>query len=235
MSTIRDLITGSLRLIEEVGAGEACSAESAQDGLTALNAMLGTWSIQGNLVYTETTETFSLTASDPTKTIGATGDFVTARPIRVTAIVVNYGTADQYSLRIIDAEEYAMINDKTLSGDPELVYVDGNFPNMGMTFWPVPTQTQSVTIYSQKPLSEYSSINDTLTVPPGYERAFRYNLAVEIAPEYGKSASADVKSIAISSKAAVRTQNGLNDMGRMRVDDALVTAGGFNILTGSYY
>ena len=235
MSSIRDLITGSLRLIEEVGAGEACSAESAQDGLTALTGMIGTWSIEGNLVYTETTEVFSLTASDATKTMGATGDFVTTRPIRITAIVVNYGTNDEYSLRIIDAEEYAMINDKALSGDPELVYVDGNFPNMGMTFWPVPNRTQNVNIYSQKPLSDFSSINDTLTVPPGYERAFRYNLAVEIAPEYGKSASGDVKSIAISSKAAVRSQNGQNDMARMRVDDALLTTGQFNILTGRYY
>jgi len=235
VGTIRDLITGSLRLIEEVGAGEACSAESAQDGLTALNAMLGTWSIQGNLVYTETTEAFSLTASDPTKTIGPTGDFVTTRPTRITAIVVNYGTNNEYKLRIVDASEYALINDKALSGDPEMVYVDGNFPNMGMTFWPVPNRTQAVTIYSQKPLGEYSSINDTLTAPPGYERAFRYNLAVEIAPEYGKSASADVKSIAVSSKAAVRAQNGLNDMARMRVDDALLTPRQFNILTGRYY
>jgi len=234
MSTIRDLITGSLRLIEEVGAGETASAESCADGLTALNAMLGSWSIQGDLVFTETTETFSLTSGQSNRTIGPTGNYVTTRPNKIIRATVSLTADDSYDLRILGMADYAEISDKTLSGEPEAVYYDGNFPNGTLYFWPVPSTTYGLVIYSEKSLSEYSSINDTLTVPPGYERAFRYNLAVEIAPEYGKSASPDVKSIAISSKSAIQAQNNQNDIDRQGVDPALMRWNGFDILTGRY-
>lgn len=234
MSSIRDLVTGSLRLIEEVGAGETCTAESATDGLTSLNAMIGSWSIQGDLIYTETTEAFSTTAGDPTKTIGPTGDWVTTRPLKLIRATVEYPQGLTYELEIFDAADYAGVTDKTFTGFPEVVYFDGNFPNSTLTFWPVPSQNFTVTLYSQKALSEYSSINDTLTVPPGYERAFRYNLACEIAPEYGKSASASVMRVAIESKNAVQGQNNLNDMDRMRVDPGLMISGNYNIYNGRY-
>lgn len=232
MGTIRDLVTGSLRLIEEVGAGETATAESCADGLTALNAMIGTWSIQGDLVYTEVTENFTLTASTALRTIGPTGNFVTTRPVRVVAVSLNYATNIQYDVKVIGAAEYAAIPDKTLSGIPQYVYYDGNYPNAGMYFYPVPDSNYPITIYSQKPLSDFSTISDTLVAPPGYERAFRFNLAAEIAPEYGKQASVTVMKVAIESKNAIRDQNALNDTDVLRVDDALLEQNIFNIYRG---
>ena len=40
MATANDVITGALRLIGAVAAGEAVTAEEAADGLTALNSMM---------------------------------------------------------------------------------------------------------------------------------------------------------------------------------------------------
>lgn len=229
MSTIRDLITGSLRLIEEVGAGETCTAESAQDGLVALNGLIGSWSIQGDMVYTGTVESFSLPAASVSRTIGPTGNFSTTRPTRITAITVEISAGNTVSLQEIDATQYAGIPNKLTQGTPEQYFYDGSYPNATIRFWPVPQTTQPIVIYSEKPLSQYSSINDTLITPPGMERALRFNLAQEVAPEYGKSVSREVRAIAIESKRALQSLNGSKDNGSLRVDDALMTTGIYNI------
>lgn len=233
MATIRDLITGSLRLIEELGAGDTASAESCADGLTALNAMIGSWSIQGDLVYTETVETFTLTANDGSYTIGPTGDFATTRPSRIIAITVNDGTND-FPLTMYSIDQYASIPNKTIQGPPDSVYSDYNFPDLTVKLHPLPGPGYTMTVYSEKPLSEYSAIADTLTVPPGYERALRYNLAAEIAPEYGKQAPPAVMKIAIESKNAIRNQNNRADNDKITVDEALLGGGGFDIYSGRY-
>lgn len=233
MATLRDLAQGSLRLIEEVGAGDTASAESCADFLTAFNAMLSSWSIQGDLVYTKAIETFTLTPNDGIYTLGPTGDFVTTRPTRILSVTINDGTND-IPLEMYSIEQYASIDNKTIQSLPCAIYIDYNYPNLGFRLLNVPSQNYSITFYSEKPLSEYSTINDTLVAPPGYERAFRYNGAVEIAPEYGKSASPDVRRIAIESKSAIRNQNNRTDNDKIMTDDALQTSAGYNIYTGRY-
>jgi hypothetical protein len=233
MATLRDLAQGSLRLIEELGAGDTASAESCADFLTAFNAMLSSWSIQGDLVYTKTIETFTLTGNDGIYTLGPTGDFVTTRPTRILAVTITDDTTDS-PLTMYSMEQYASIADKTIQGIPDSIYIDYNYPNLGFRLHTVPGQSYTLTFYSEKPLSEYSAIGDTLIAPPGYERAFRYNGAVEIAPEYGKAASADVRRIAIESKSAIRNQNNRTDNDKIMVDDALQASAGFNIYTGRY-
>lgn len=230
MTTIRDVITGSLRLLEEIGSGETPSSESINDGLYSLNSMISSWSIQGGLVFTQTVETFSLTAGDNSYTIGLTGDFVTTRPTLIRFITVTSGGID-YTLEELTQEQYATLALKNIQGIPYGFYYDGNSPDGTLKFYPSPSAGYTATLYCEKALSSYSSVNDTLVAPEGYERAFRYNLACEIAPEYGKQANAQVQKIAIESKNAVRAQNGRNTIELLKVDDALMHNRRFNIYT----
>lgn len=230
MATIRDVITGSLRLIEEVGAGEEPSSESINDGLYSLNSMISSWSIQGGLVYTKSTDTFTLTGGDASYTIGATGDLVTARPLEIEYMTLTSGDVD-YTLQELSQQEYVTMALKTVQGIPYGFYYDGNYPNGTIKFYPIPSSNFSISIYSNKPLTESSSVNETLVAPEGYERAFRYNLACEIAPEYGKKANAQVQKIAIESKNAIRAQNGRNGAEKLRVDDALMRNGRYDVYT----
>lgn len=233
MATIRDLITRHLRLIEEVGAGQTATAEDAADGLVSLNAMLDSWSIQGDLVYTETQESFTLTANDGQYTIGPTGDFVTARPTKIISAIISDGITD-YELEQYSAAQWAAITDKTIQGYPEVIYFDGNYPNSTIYLSPRPAQNYTLKLFCEKPLSTYTSINDTFVGPPGYEDAVVYNLSVRRAPEYGKEAAQTVKNIARESKNAIMGQNNRIDNDKMTVDDALMSEGGFDIFTGRY-
>lgn len=231
MSTIRDVVTRSLKLIEEVGAGETASSESAFDGLNSLITMIDSWSIQNQLVFTETRESFSLTSGDGDYSIGSGANFNTTRPIEIIAAFIRIDGTD-YSLELIGAGQYSEIPDKSAQAMPNVMYFDGNYPNANILLHPVPNQSMTLHIYSKKPLSNFTSLDDTLSAPVGYERAFIYNLAIEIAPEYGKQASPSVIQIAGESKIAIESANSINDNVVLNVDAGLVSIGK---PTGSIY
>jgi len=224
MTTIRELVTRSLKLIEEVGAGETASSESAFDGLKSLITMIDSWSIQNKLVYTETRENFALTVGDNAYTIGTGADFNTVRPIQITSAFITIAGAD-VPMDIIGSAQYAEIQYKTMRGTPMQMYYDANYPQGNILLYPSPSQPMSLNLYSKKPLTNFTSLDDVLNMPSGYERAFIYNLAIEIAPEYGKQASATVVQIAAESKLAVESSNSLNDANILTVDNGLTIIG----------
>ncbi len=59
-------------------------------------------------------------------------------------------------------------------------------------------------------LTEYADINKDINYPPGYARALRYNLAVEIAPEYKVNISPLILKQAASSKEYIKDTNNKN-------------------------
>lgn len=204
--------------------------QQGTDGLFSLIAMLDSWSIQPGMIFTETQEDFTLVAGDGEYTIGSGGNFNTTRPTKIlNANVVFSNIIEQ--VEIYSREQWANIGDTSISSTPEVLYYDGNYPLGTIRLYPIPAAADTLRLFSQKPLTNVSALSDVLAMPPGYERTLRYNLAVEIAPEYGKSASTDVKDIAFESKNAVMAQNQYNDKNNMRVDSALLATGAYNILT----
>ncbi len=210
MSTVSDLIKGSLRLLGAIAQGETPSSNASADALSALNDMLESWSNDGFLIYHQVIESLTLTASTASYTIGSSGAFNTTRPVRIAnALVKQSGSNDEIPIRIYNEDEWAQISDKTLTSIlPHGIYYDPNFA-LGLIYvWPVPSATASLILYSDKPLSNFSLIADTVSLPPGYKEAMRYNLAVRLAPEYGRPISQDIAMIASESKAAImRTNN----------------------------
>lgn len=232
MATVNDLITGSLRLIEEIGAGQTISAEDSADGLSALIAMIDSWSIQGGAIYTETIEQFALTGAT-SYTMGSGGNFNTTRPTKVRAVNYYLSGADTFEERldVLSMEEYAYQRDKTVNGYAKRVYYSSDYPLAKLYFHPIPT-TGFCKIFSEKPLTNYTATTDNIVLPPGYERALRYNLAVELAPEYGKQASQTIMMIAAESKNAVENKNMQTVNNSMFVDDGLINIPTFNIFNG---
>lgn len=223
--TVNDLINGSFRLINVLASGEAASADMQTDAFNALNDLIDNWSTQGLLVYDRIRETFALTSGQQTYTMGTGGNFNTSRPQFIeNCLIVDTSVTPNTELpiTIIDKDEWAEIPVKAIQGTwPLKVYVDNANPLVNLNFWPIPGASKSVGLYSWKPIAEFASVNTTLALPPGYQMALRYSLAIILAPEYGKSVAPEVASVAQGAVADIKRMNIRPKL--MQTDDALKT------------
>ena len=72
-----------------------------------------------------------------------------------------------------------------------------------------------------------------MAFPPGYLRAFKYNLACELAPEFGVEPSPTVQRVAMTSKRNLKRINNPDDI--MSLPYSIVaTRQRFNIFAGNY-
>ena len=106
-----------------------------------------------------------------------------------------------------DVRQYSGLSDKTTGSIPEIFYYDGNYPTATIFLYPVPSSVNTITLYSKKALTQFASLDSTLILPPEYETALVYNLAVWVAPEYEREPSRQVQKIAAKSLMAVERQN----------------------------
>jgi hypothetical protein len=86
---------------------------------------------------------------------------------------------------------------------------------------------------SVQELSNPAVLTTNLTFPPGYLRAFVYNLAMEIAPEFGVEPSPQVTRIAMTSKRNLKRINNPDDIMSMPYS-LIATRQRFNVYAGNY-
>jgi hypothetical protein len=97
----------------------------------------------------------------------------------------------------------------------------------------VPTTVLEWHFVSVEELTQPATLATSLAFPPGYLRAFRFNLACEIAAEFGVEPSRQVQRIAMSSKRDIKRINNPDDI--MSLPYSLVgTRQRFNIFAGNY-
>lgn len=225
--SVLTLITSSMRLIGAVASGEDITPEEANDALLTLNDLLENWSVEKLSVWGALNQTFNLVAGQSTYTIGVGGNFNTGRPVAVDAGYTVFGGVS-YDLTPMNQYEYNSISIKTMQNQiPERMLYVNNFPLGQLTFWPVPTTNSPVTLTIGRVLTSPVTITDSLTGPPGFLKALRYCLAVELAPEFGVEASETVFGVAADAKGDYKKSNQVDVVARF--DDALVyTNDGYN-------
>ncbi len=237
MTTARKIIEASLRKINSLGSGESLPAEDAADALQALNAMIGMWSVDGDLVYTMTWETFPVIGGTQSYNIGPGQTFDTDRPLEILAMNLQVPGGVAYPIVELDERQWSAISIKDISGIPYGAYYDANSPIANFKFYYVPAVNYQFNIYSRKILASFPSLNTDLDLPPGYEEALIYNLAIRLAPEYEKEPSATVINTANAARSAIAAQNTRNQNNAVSLDAALTRMGqyysGFNIYAGS--
>lgn len=207
--TAREMISSSLRLIGVLASGESPNSNEANDALSVFNQMLGSWSNENLVINQKVREEFTLTPNTSSYTWGTGGTFNSTRPIEVLEAKLELQTSEpqEIPLRILTTKEYADIGLKeTSSTYPHAVYFDGAYPLLGVTFYPVPSSAEKAVFYSLKPFSTLT-LNTELSFPPGYERAIRFNLAIDLCSEYGAQPSQLVLKTAIDSKAEIKRKN----------------------------
>ena len=231
-----DQINGALRLIGQLAEGETPSAATSDDALTALNQMLDSWSAERLSVFSTQDQMFTWPASTKSRTIGPTGDFVGNRPVLLDDATYFRDPSNNISfgIKIINQQQYDGIAVKTVTSTyPQVIWVNMDMPNMDMYIYPVPTKALEWHFISVTELVEPATLATTLVIPPGYLRAFRFNLACEIAAEFGVEPPATVQRIAMSSKRNIKRINNPDDV--MSLPYSIVaTRQRFNIYSSNY-
>lgn len=213
-TTASDQINRALRLLGVLAEGETPSAETSQDALIALNQMIDSWSTERLSVYSTQDQVFNWPSGEIKRTLGPTGDFVGNRPVMLDdATYYRSPGGVSYGVNFINQDQYNSIAVKTATSTlPQVIFVNETHPDIEMLIYPVPTQVLEWHFISVQELTQPASLATQLEIPPGYLRAFTYNLAMEIAPEFGVEPSKQVQRIAMVSKRTLKRINNPDDV-----------------------
>lgn len=234
VTTAADQIYAALRLIGQLAEGEQPSADTAQDALTALNQLVDSWNTERLSVFSTQDQVFTWPAGAIRKTLGPTGDFVGNRPILVDdATYFKVGNVS-YGIKLINQQMYDGIAVKNVTSTyPQVMFVNNTYPDIEMYVYPVPNTSLEFHFISIEELNNPASLSTTLAFPPGYLRAFKYNLACEIANEFGVEPPQTVQRIAMTSKRNLKRINNPDDI--MSIPYPLVVRQQrFNVYVGNY-
>jgi hypothetical protein len=234
-TTAGEQINRALRLLGVLAEGETPSAAVSQDALAALNQMVDSWNTERLSVFSTQDQVFSWPASVRSRTLGPSGDFVGNRPILLDDATYFRDPSNNvsYGIKIINQQQYDGIAVKTVTSTyPQVLWINMTYPDVEMYIYPVPTRLLEWHFVSVDELTNPATLATTLAFPPGYLRAFAYNLAMEIAPEFGVEPSPQVQRIAMTSKRNLKRINNPDDV--MSLPYSLVaTRQRFNVYAGN--
>ncbi len=236
-TSTNNIINGALRLIGVLAEGETPSPETSSDALMALRQMIDSWNTERLAVFCTQDQVFTWPAGEITRTLGPTGDFVGNRPVLLDPATYFVATGNgglSFPIQFINELQYNAIALKSSTSTyPQVMFVNNTFPNITMSVYPEPTSELVWHFISVQELSQPPTLSTNLYFPPGYLRAFRYNLACELAPEFGTEPSAQVTRIAMYAKRNLKRINNPDEV--MSMPYPLVyRQGRFNIFAPTY-
>jgi hypothetical protein len=236
MASAGDIINGSLRLLGVLAEGETPSAATSQDALTALNQMIDSWNTERLAVFSTQDQIFTWPPGVISRTLGPSGTFSGIRPIALddSTFFRDPASGISYGIKIINQQQYNGIAVKTVTSSfPQVMWVNMTYPDIEMYVYPVPLRTIEFHFVSIEELTQPVNLATTLAFPPGYLRCFRYNLACEMAPEFGVAPTPQVQRIAMTSKRNLKRVNNPGDV--MALPYSIVgTRQRYNIFAGNY-
>lgn len=207
MATALDLINEALHLIGAKDPTEVATNQEAADGLISLNGMLDSWTTDRMFVYQVLETQYNWPGGAQSKTVGVGGDINITRPVRVQDSYFIAGGIS-YPITSITKEAYAGIMLKSLQTNiPEWLFYDTGYPLGTLYLNPVPSGAIDLRILSWLSLTQFGALTDVVSLPPGYKRAIVYNLAIEVAGQYGLNPMQSVASIAASSASKIKRLN----------------------------
>ena len=236
MATAGDLINQSLRLIGVLEAGKTAESQDSEDALDTLNQMIAGWSNEKLMTYVLDDVDKALTADDGTYSIGPTGDIEVLRPVRIASAYTRDSASQDRTIEIINNAQWSQITLKSQpSSYPKYLYYRPDMANGQINLWPLPSSGLTLYLEVWHQIVSFSSLTSAVSLPPGYERAIKFNLAEELGLEYSDadiSLLDRIKAKAVESKAFIKN---VNNKDIPVLTSPLAGRGRFNIKSGEYY
>lgn len=172
-----------------IGQGQRASAADTNNAYARLQMMMAQWNRKRWLTYCLVDLPLVSTGAQ-SYTIGPGGDFDTTRPDRLEdgCFVRQLNTSQpvDYPLSLIQSREaYSRIVMKEMGNFAWSIFYDSQFPTGTLYPWPVPAAgTYELHVLVKQPLNPFTSISQTILLPPEYEAAILYNLQVRLRAAY---------------------------------------------------
>jgi hypothetical protein len=165
-----------------------------QDGVEALNTLLDAWGIDPLKIYTVRFDDLTLVqGGQRAYTIGIdpTGqqiaDYPVPRPVRIHAaniiVQLSGGPALRVPMELLNVDGWSNIRVQNVPTTiPIWLYCDyASSPFANLYFYPYPAGPGQLELYSWQQFQKFVNPSDAVLLPPGYLRALKFNLAVELA------------------------------------------------------
>ena len=222
MATAQTLIIQALRKLGAVAPQETPATAELNDALDVLNSMIDEWRTQHLSVYFKQNVQQALTADQGEYTIGTGGDINVPRPTKIESAGIIDSLGLRHPLELYPSTKWAEIPEKDASAKlPLALYNDSDHPLSTLHLWPVPKVLTSTTLdlVVWARLVGTLSLGTTVDLPPGYWESLVYNLAVELAPEWGRVDGPTLQMIQKRADEAKADLGGWNASNNQAVED----------------
>lgn len=213
VSTVADIIRGALQDLGRLTKGETPDANDADIGLERLNGLLDQSAAERLVIFKSARTTWTITQA-ASFTIGTGGTINTPRPTWIDHVAyedTSQSVPVEVPLQALTEDGYAAYAMKTETNTvPAAWYYDhAAASGLGNVYLlPIPTgSTLRGVLYAPRRLDSYAAITDSFSLPPGYERFLRTNLAMELAGPFEAAPPPWLVDAAKESKGIVKRAN----------------------------
>ena len=184
------IITGALRILGVVSQGQTPDTEQITDAASNLNTLLKSWEVEGLPIWAIKKQSITLVDGTSSYTIGVSQTVNTAKPLKVYQAWLHDTTSNvDVPMTLLTQDEYNRLGNKTSEGFPVNFYYESLRSTGNLYLFPTPdssaASSKTVVIQYQAPFEDFDSASDTPDVPQELLRALKYNLAADLAFEYG--------------------------------------------------
>lgn len=189
--TTNDLITDSLRLLGELGVEEQVDAYMLSTGLTILNEILDSFSVDTIYIPYLTSINFTMV---PNQAVYSFSDMQTANVVTNRIVSLEYCnytvTTDptisvNYPVRIVnDASYYQNVRQDGFVSRPSIVFTNDLQLESKLTFYPAPNLPYPVQLQVKVMLNAVTSQDTLNSLPPFYYKFLKFAMAREFLAYY---------------------------------------------------
>jgi hypothetical protein len=201
-----------MRLVGALGSGQTPDGDETGNALSILNGILDQWSTERQMISALSRVSNSWAGGLASKLIGLDspqppGSIAVTRPIRIEQASATIGSSE-YVMDSLDETGYARYDSKGSQGTPGQFYYRATAPMGEIFILPIPAQSIILNLWIWIPFGTFATPGSEMDLPPTYEKALKYALAVELCLEWtGREASATVIQGMIDAKANIKRIN----------------------------
>ena len=192
------VINGALRALGVLRAGDSVENDPTleADCAEALNLMLKSWQNLGIQLWTRKQQTVPFTTATSSVNFKTPGGGVNiAPPLRIID-AYRKDTSSDVPMTLLSRLDYDQLSNKASNGVPTQFFYDYQATEGTLYVWPAASSNTNIVVTYHKPFDDMDSNVDSLDFPQSWQEAVKWNLAMRLAPEFGRQVTQEIAILA---------------------------------------